>query len=379
MCGFGASGRNAGFSSTLFGMAKDLTAKMHGKENAMNAHNYMVDAANYVEKTIHKHNINCDYEKTGSLLVATTAPQVKRVDHELSVADSWGLEGIEAWDKGRLTEEFQTQSFCRGMFDSHTALLNPALWGRGLMQMAKEAGAKIHEMSPVVSIEEKSTGFHIRTPEGDLHADRLVYATNAYSVLFPHLSAKQTPIFQHIVLSEPLTSTQLQSIGWLSRCGLEDARSQLHYFRLTADNRILMGGGNIAPSFGRKLNYDSNKKVFDHLEYHLIKLFPQLRGLKFTHRWGGPVSITLDVTPSIGYLGDKKRALYSVGLLGHGVSMAPYNGLCLAELLAGHRSKRTEMFFVERKSIPWPPHIIRFPILQCVSGLLKMEDKLRWD
>jgi glycine/D-amino acid oxidase-like deaminating enzyme len=378
ICGFGSSGRNAGFASTLFGMAKKLTAKMFGKEHAIEAHNYMVDAVNYVGEIIHEHGINCDYEKSGSILVATTPAQVKRVDHELHIADSWGLDGIEAWDEDKLKKEFHSPIFHSGMFDSHTALLNPALWARGLMKIAKNAGARIYEKSPVVSIDEESTGFRIRTLEGKLYADRLVYATNAYSVLFPSLSAKQTPIFQHIVLSKPLTSNQLKSIGWQSRFGLEDARSQLHYFRLTSDNRILMGGGNISPGFGRNFNYDSNKKIFSHLEQHVLNVFPQLKGLVFTHRWGGPVSIAVDAAPVIGHIGNKKRGLFSVGLMGHGVSMAPYNGLCLAELLAGKKSKRTEMFFVGRRTIPWPPHVIRFPILQCVRGLLKIEDMLRW-
>ena len=378
ICGFGSSGRNAGFSSTLFGMAKSLTALMFGEKKAIAAHHYMEDAVDYVGQIVREHAIDCNYEQRGSMLVATTQAQIQRVEHELNIADSWGLEGIEAWDEARLAEEFHTRLYRRGLFESRSALLNPARLARGLMRIAKEAGAIIHEMSPVASIEELSTSFRIRTSEGELHADRLVYATNAYSVLFPCLAAKQTPIFQHIVLSEPLTDAQLKSIGWQSRCGLEDARSQLHYYRLTADNRILMGGGNISPVLGRKLNHDSNKKVFAHLELHVIDVYPQLRGLKFTHHWGGPVSIAVDVTPVIGYLGRKQRALFSLGLMGHGVSMAPYNGLCLAELLADQKSKRTEMFFVGRRTIPWPPHVIRFPILHGVRGLLKLEDRLRW-
>jgi glycine/D-amino acid oxidase-like deaminating enzyme len=379
ICAFGSSGRNAGFSSTLFGMAKSLTALMFGKKQAIAAHHYMEDAVDYVDQIVHKHDINCNYEKRGSMLVATTPAQIKRVDHELRVADNWGLEGIEAWDQTKLAEEFHTQLYHRGMFESRTALLNPALLTRGLMRIAKEVGAIIHEMSPVVSIIEESTGFCIRTLEGELHADRLVYATNAYSVLFPHLSAKQTPIFQHIVLSEPLSNAQLKSIGWQSRCGLEDARKQLHYYRLTSDNRLLMGGGNILPVYGRKLDRDSNKKVFTQLEQQIIDVYPQLSRLKFTYHWGGAVSIAVDMAPVIGYLGCKKRALFSLGLIGHGVSMAPYNGFCMAELLADQKSKRTEMFFVGRWTIPWPPHAIRFPILHCIRGMLKIEDRLRWD
>jgi len=94
---------------------------------------------------------------------------------------------------------------------------------------------------------------------------------------------------------------------------MEDARSQLHYYRLTADNRILMGGGNIAPILGHKLDYDSNKKVFEYLEQHVINVFPQLSGLRFTHHWGGPVWLAIDTVPIIGYqVAKNARSFHSV-------------------------------------------------------------------
>ncbi len=377
-CGFGSSGLNAGFSSTLFGMGKALTESKYGKKQAIAAHHYMEDAVDYVNQIVCEHALECDYEQSGSLMVATTQAQVQRVENELRITDRWDLKGFEAWDEARLSDEFQTQLYRHGLFQSRSAMLNPADLAHGLKRIAKEAGAIIHEMSPVASVEEESAGFRIRTPNGELQADRLVFATNAYSILFPRLAAKQTPIFQHIVVSEPLTDAQLESIGWKSRCGLSDARSLMHYYRLTADNRILIGGGNISPVRGRHLNYDGNKKVFAHLEQHVIDIYPQLKGLTFTHRWSGLVSITADLTPVIGFLDSKKRAVFSLGLMGHGVSMAPYNGFCLAELLAGQKSKRTEMFFVGRRTMGWMPNVLRFPIVHGVRALLKLEDRFRW-
>ena len=353
ICGFGASGRNGGFSGTLFGMDKDITALRFGKINTIAAHHYMEDAVDYLEKIIVKHNINCDYEKKGSLFVATTATQIKRLDHKLYLADRWGLEGIESWDEKRLHDEFQSNVYRRGMFDRRTGLLNPALFTRGLAKIARKAGATIYEMSPVTSIKKNSKGFCICTPEGELQAEKIIFASNAYSILFPGLSSKQIPVFQNIIVSEPLSIEQIKSIGWQSRCGIEDARNQLHYYRLTSDNRLLIGGGSIEPVFKQKIDHDSNKKVFTHLKKHVLKIFPQLTGLKFTHQWGGPVSITID--------------------------MAPYNGLCLAELLAGKKSKRTEMFFVGRRMVSWPPQLFRYPLISFILGMLKVQDRFYWD
>ena len=376
ICGSGSSGRNAGFSSPLFGMGKAMTAMRFGKENAMAAHQYMLDAVDYLERLIKEQSIECDYERPGSILVASSRAMIKRIEKELSIAESWGLDGVELWDKVKLAKEFKTDFYMRGVFEDHCAVLNPARLARGLMRIAQEAGSIVYEKSPVIRIEEVTNGYRVKTPDGELYSERIVFATNAYSVLFPDLSVKQTPIFQYIVLSEPLTDKQLESIGWQSRVGLEDACNALHYYRLTADNRILMGGGDIVPGFGKKFSYDSNRKVFAHLKKYVTRIYPQLKGLKFSHQWGGPVSIALDQAPVIGYTGRNNRAIYSLGLMGHGVSMAPYNGQCIAELLANQTTKRTEMFFVGRKTTPWPPHIIRYPLLQGIRGLLKLQDKL---
>ncbi|MDH5655378.1 MAG: FAD-binding oxidoreductase [Spirochaetia bacterium] len=379
ICGFGSSGRNGGFSSTLFGMDKSLTALRFGKINAISAHHYMEDAVEYLEGIIEKNKINCEYEKRGSLLVATTPSQTRRIDQQIRLADKWNLEGFELWDEKRLADEFNTKEYHRGMYYRKTGLLNPALLTRGSVKMAREAGAIVHEMSPVRSIKKNSTGFCIYTPDGELKAEKVIFATNAYSILFSGLSAKQTPIFQNIIVSEPLSREQINSIGWQSRCGIDDARTQFHYYRLTSDNRLLIGGGNIKPVFKQKIDQDHNEKVFTLLRSHILKIFPQLRGLNFTHEWGGPVSITVDMAPAISFLGRNQKMLYSLGLMGHGVSMAPYNGLCLAELVAGKKTRRTEMFFVGRKVPSWPPHLIRFPLLQFISGIMKAEDRFRWD
>jgi glycine/D-amino acid oxidase-like deaminating enzyme len=99
-----------------------------------------------------------------------------------------------------------------------------------------------------------------------------------------------------------------------------------------------------------------------------------LRGIRFTHRWGGPVSITTDVAPAIGFVGDDKRAVYSVGCAGHGVGLTPQNGRTLAELLTGQQTERTETFFVGRSVLSWPPEPLRFVLGQAVRGALRLGD-----
>lgn len=378
-CGFGASGRSAGFVSPLFGVNKEMTALRFGREKAIAAQRYMNDAVDFVDHLATKHQLACDYERSGSLLIATTPAQERRVKAALRLVEHWGLDGFESRSAQELANEFHSPRFRLGLFNRRSALVNPARLAHGMLEMARDAGVVVHEQSAVTKMEEVDTGFVLSTAEGTLHAERLVLATNAFSHAFPALASKQAPVLSQIVLTEPLAPAVMKSIGWDSRSGFEDARSLQHYTRLTADNRILIGGGDITGARRSDLCNAFNHKVFAHLEHHLLDLFPQLSGVTFTHRWGGPVSLAADMAPIIGPLGRHKRAVFALGLNGHGVSMAPYNGLCLAELLAGLETKRTEMFFVGRRALPWPPCVIRSPILHAVRHLMKLDDRLRWD
>jgi len=376
VCGYGASGRNGGFSMTLFGLTKGITALRFDDEKARAAQRYMEKAVDYLHDFITDHAIDCDYERSGYLLVGTSDAQVKRVEHDFKILEKWGLGGVERWDRQRLAAEFNTAFYKLGWFEPRCGILNPAKLARGLKRVAEAVGAVVYEQSPVNDFTRTPSGdFVVRTGGGEIRAEHLVVATNAYTVLFPELRALQKPAFTHIVLTEPLTNDQLASIGWGCRAGVEDARDLIHYYRLTADNRIAMGGGDVSIGYGTDLDRDLNAKVFKHLEDHITEIFPQLKGIGITHRWGGPVSVTLDMAPVIGYLGQDKKVLFSMGCIGHGVSMTTTNGRAMAELICGQTSERTELFFVGRRVIPWPPEPLTHGLVHAIRGFMKLEDR----
>ena len=377
VCGYGASGRNGGFSMTLFGLTKGITQFRFNDQKARAAHVYMENAVDYLHEVITRNNIECQYERSGYLLVGTSPGQVRRVEHDFKIMEKWGLGGVERWDRARLAEEFHTDYYKIGWFEPRCGILNPARLARGMKGLAEARGAVIYEQSPVKSFSRKTGGgFVVNTEHGILESEYLVLATNAYSVLFPELKKLQYPAFTHIVLSEPLTQEQYDAIGWKNRAGVEDARDLIHYYRLTADNRILMGGGDVSLGYGADLDKDYNEQTFALLKAHVTEVFPQLEGLRFTHQWGGPVSITTDMAPVIGYLGNDKKAIFSMGCIGHGVSLTTYNGKTIAELITGRQTERTEMFFVGRNVFPWPPDLVTYGLGQAVRGFMKLEDRL---
>ena len=148
----------------------------------------------------------------------------------------------------------------------------------------------------------------------------------------------------------------------------------IHYYRLTADNRILFGGSDALVHFGGALDRDSNPRVFRRLERDFRQTFPALSDVRIEHRWGGPVSVPIDFFPAMGYLGKDKRAAYSLGCVGHGVAMMNMAGQVMRDLVLERDTEFTELFFVNRGLIPLPPEPLRFALGESIRRALKAQD-----
>ena len=373
--GFGASGRNAGFAMTLFGLTMSVTKRRFGAARAREAHQYMEKAVDYVGELVEKYGIDCEYERPGFLRVATTPAYVERIQREIALAESLGLSGVEWLTRQQVAERVHSPRYLGAWWEPRCALVNPARLAWGLKRVASAKGVRFHECTPIGEIRRSGDGVRLSAPGAVVYAKKLVLATNAYSVRIPELRRKQVPLFTHVVLSEPLPAGRLEPIGWQGREGIEDARNLVHYYRLTRENRLLMGGGDVTLAYGERLDYDLSDRVFGELERHVQAVFPSLRGVGFTHRWGGPVSVPLDLAPALGFLGDE-RIVYSLGCMGHGVSLAHLNGRTLADLLLGNRSDLTSVFFVNRRTLPWPPEPLRRIVSRALLGWFHAED--RW-
>jgi len=370
--GFGASGRNGGFNMTLFGLEPAVTKALFGQARTVEAHRYMERAVDYVRDLVDRYQMQSDYEHPGFLRAATTPGFVRRIQHDMELLTGMGITGLEWWDSERVRGEVDSPLFLGAWWEPRCGLLDPAKHARELKRVAEEAGAVIYEGTPVDSID-RGREFTLHTPEGEVSAGKIVFATNAYSHLFPELRRKQVPAFTHMVVTEPLTPDHLATIGWRRRQGLEDARNFVHYFRLTADNRLAMGGSDVTISFGRGMDHDDNGRIFSDLERDITRLFPGLRGIGIADRWGGPVSVPIDMAPAIGFAGDR-RAVFSLGCVGHGVSMTHLNGRTIADLLLEKDTDLTRVWFVGRRTIPWPPEPVRFAASHAIRGYMRLED-----
>lgn len=373
--GYGASGRNAGFSMTKIGMMHSLTALRFGKAKAREAHEYADRAVTLLRDLVTELDLDCDYEHTGFLWVATSPKYRTRLLKEIALVHRLGVTGIQLIDHDELLARVDSPSYVGpAWWEPNCGLLNPAklAWAWGRRNAA--AGVRIHERTPVHEIRDDGAAKVLLTPHSRVRAQKVVLATNAWSHVFPQLARKQVPVWTYIVLTEPLTDDQLASIGWRGREGVEDFRDLVHYYRLTADNRLLIGGRDVSLGDGRSMAHDDNPAIWDRLRRDVHTLFPGLRGIRFSHAWGGPVSATLDMFPAIGYAGSKD-VIYSFGCVGHGVSTTHLHGQTIRDLVLERDTDLTDVFFVDRTLAPFPPGGLGHRTAETIANFLRWEDR----
>ena len=379
--GYGASGRNGSFAMTVIGLGFGTTAMLRGKEFLRRAHSYMERCVDELERFIDEAGLQCDKLRPGFLRVATTPSYVKRLQKQVALMASLGFEGISWLDADATRAMVSSEHYLGAMWEPRLLLVNPAKLVREQKRIAMDLGVHVFEDSPVLAVAPARTApaaesvHRLLTPQGSMTARRLAFATNAYSHLFEQLGRLQLPAFTYMIATEPLSNEQLRPIGWRGNQGIEDARNLIHYYRLTPDRRIVLGGGPVGLAARGSLDRDADQQAWRHLEQHLRWLWPHLADVAITHRWGGPFSVTLDLTPALGYVGDDRTAVYALGCIGHGVSMSYLNGTVLAELLLGDgQGLAADCPFVNRKVIPWPHEPLANIAQHVIRDYLRAED-----
>ncbi len=370
--GYGASGRNGSFAMTVVGLGFGVTAMLRGKEYVREAHHYMMRAVDHLDELITFEKLECDKIRPGFLRAATTPGYVNRLKHDIELMNSLGFDDISWIESKETRSRVNSERYLGAMLEPRLLLVNPAKLVRQEKDLAKRHGVKIYENTPVIEINSKNN-FILKTPRGAVTAEKLVFATNAYSHLFPDLKRKQIPAFTYMIATEPLSSEQLEPIGWLGQEGVEDARNLIHYYRITPDKRVVIGGGPVGLTYANDLHGDESKAAWNHLENHLRFLFPSLANVKISHRWGGPFSVTVTLTPAMGYI-KNKNAVYSIGCIGHGVSMSHLNAKTMCDMLLERQTDLTDSPFVNPRVIPWPPEPLRIITAGALRGYLKLED-----
>jgi glycine/D-amino acid oxidase-like deaminating enzyme len=370
-----ASGRNGGFCDA------SLT---HGFANGVSRFSAEIDTldrlgvANLdaIESTVREHDIDCDFERTGMLDVATASWQYAELVEAAEAMRAHGYR-IDALDAEAVRAQVASPSYRGGLWThDRTAIVNPAKLAWGLRRLCLDAGVRLHEDTAVVHLDAETERIRLTTAHGSVRARRVALATNADRPLLARLRPFILPVYDYVLVTEPLTAAQLASIGWGNRQGIGDSGNQFHYYRLTADSRILWGGYDAIYHFGNRVDdtLEQRAKTFDKLAAHFFATFPQLAGLRFTHRWGGAIDTCARFCAFWG-TSHGGRVAYALGYTGLGVGASRFGAQVMLDLLEGRRTERTALRMVRTRPLPFPPEPLRFGVVQLTRWSLDRADR----
>lgn len=372
---FGASGRNGGF------MDASLT---HGIENGVSRWpDEMPELERLgrenlaaIKEAMARHSIDAGFEETGELSFATEPYQAEYIPEIVEIARAYGWAG-EALTAEQARAEVHSPTYHGAAYlPDGRGLVDPARLAWGLAAAARATGVRIYERSPVSRLERHGAGVRATSAAAAVHANHAVLATSAFPPLVRAIRRYVVPVYDYVLVSEPLTAEQRESLGWARRQGLTDLGNQFHYYRLTAEDRVLFGGYDAIYNFrnGMGAHLDERPASFELLATHFFHTFPQLAGLRFTHRWGGAIDTCSRFSVMFGRALDG-RAVFAVGYTGLGVAASRFGAQVALDLVEGRDTERTRLGMVRTKPIPFPPEPLRWAAITLTRRALARADR----
>jgi gamma-glutamylputrescine oxidase len=370
-CGAGASGRNAGAVTPTIGKDAATCIKLFGAKRGMELVRFAEAAVDCFETVIARHAIDCDYSRTGNIIAGVHERHRAGLLASAAAADKYGLH-LSFLDEAEMRRRRIPEAFRFGLLEGCGGTIDPGKYVLGLRKAAIEAGVRVHENSRVTRIEEGKT-LVLHTQAGALQAPQVLLATNAYTTPgLGYLRHTTLPVRITQLVTRPLTPEELAGVGWGGREGIYTAHEVLENFRLTVDNRIIVGSKSINYAYGSKLAPGYQPALFALLETALRERLPMLRDVPIETFWGGWVSLTPDFLPVWGRLGPHKNISYYGGCNGHGIPQCTMMGAAMADMMMGEPSSHAEL--LRRFHIPLPPEPLRSAALHGVSALLSRID-----
>jgi glycine/D-amino acid oxidase-like deaminating enzyme len=374
--GWAASGRNGGFcvASLTHGLANGLD-RFPDDVAALDA----LGLANLdaIESAVTRYGIDCGFERTGELSVAVEPYQVDALRDDVATARQHGHDS-EFLDADSVRAEVDSPTYLAGAWDRRgAALVDPARLAWGLRAACVRLGVRIYEDTGVESMHRDGAAVLLQCgPDAIVRARRVALGTNAFPAPLRRLRPYTVPVYDYVLVTEPLSAGQLASIGWEHRQGIGDVANQFHYYRLTADNRILWGGYDAVYYWrnGLRDELDQRPGTFELLARQFFETFPQLEGLRFTHRWGGAIDTS---TRFFAFQGTTLggRVAYSLGYTGLGVAATRFGASVMLDLLDGRSSEALTLRAVRSKPIPFPPEPLRWAGIQLTRRALARADR----
>jgi len=336
--GWGASGRNGGQIVNGFNAGIDIIEKRFGAQTAAFLGKQLQAGATIIRRFVNDYNIACDL-KRHNVYAAFNNKQMQALRDKQTLWHKHGMNDHEMLNARALQQHVNSESYVGGMIDYSGGHLHPLNLALGEAAAVEKLGGRIYEHTRVLQIDNATTEPVVVTEHGSVTCTKLVLCGNAYlGHAVPALSSRVMPVSTQVMATEPLSDDVATSILPSDAC-VEDVRYILDYYRLSADKRLLFGGGSV---YGGREPADVEARLRPNME----KVFPQLKGVNVEYAWSGNFALSFTRVPQMGQLGP--NAFHAMGYSGHGVTGSHLYGAVLAEAIGGNTDR-----FEQFSSIPW--------------------------
>ena len=365
--GWGASGRNGGQVGSGQRREQDELEQMVGRDDAHKLWDIAEESKDVVKALIAKHNIQCDW-KPGILHADHRA---RFVEHSHAYAEKlqteYGYEDIRFVDRDEMRAMLGTEFYHGGSLDMGAGHLHPLNFALGLADAARNAGARIFEGAVVTSYENQAGKVTVKTKDGGVvSANKLILGCNGYlDALDDRVAKRVMPINNFVIATEPLGDDLARELI-RDDVAVADSKFVINYYRLSADKRMLFGGGE---TYG--YNFPRDIKAF--VSPHMLEVYPQLKDIKIDYGWGGTLAITMNRMPFFEKIEDK--IFTAAGYSGHGVAMATLAGQIMADAVSGTMERFDVMANIKTPVFPGGK-MLRFPMLVAAMLWYSIRDKL---
>lgn len=338
--GWGASGRNGGQIVNGLNASLDTIGKRYGKDTASFVGSLVQEGASIIREFVKTYAIDCDLKRR-NIYVAFNTRQMRELEAKQALWQRYGMDDHELLDKAALQQHVGSSLYCGGMIDHSGGHLHPLNLAQGEAAALEKNGGIIYEQSRVKRIDSIESNPTVITEQGSVSCNTLIICGNAYlGKSVPALAPRVMPVSTQVMATEPLPEDLANKLLPTDAC-VEDVRYILDYYRLSADKRLLFGGGTV---YGGSDPKDVEAKLRPHME----KVFPELRGTPVSHAWSGNFALSFSRVPQLGKLG--QQTYFAMGYSGHGVTGSHLFGRLLAEAIAGN-TQRFDRF----AALPWYP------------------------